>query len=264
MSEEQMMGARKRQTWDADTPKRERKRKRVGPGRPEGQSFVREQILDAAESRFAELGYAGASLRDIAEKAGVTQALLNYYFGSKEGLFVEVYLRRGSELARRRLEELMKLKTGGRVYGIEDVVRAFILPALEMRASEGGRVFIRLQARVHIEPDSLAYSLRRKVYDESTKAYVKEMQSLLTHLNPKTIFWRMVQIIGSYLYLISDAHRLAELSGGTCDPNNDEEFLAEFVSFVVGGMMAPSPARDRRGRLRLQYPAAETLKASTQ
>jgi AcrR family transcriptional regulator len=42
------------------------------------------EVLDAVAAVFAEKGYAGASTRDIAERLGVRQASLYYYFPSKE------------------------------------------------------------------------------------------------------------------------------------------------------------------------------------
>lgn len=48
---------------------------------------ARAQILAAAEELFAARGFAGTSIRDIARKAGVTGALLHYYFGTKEALY---------------------------------------------------------------------------------------------------------------------------------------------------------------------------------
>jgi TetR/AcrR family transcriptional regulator len=47
----------------------------------------KDQILNAAESMFAEEGYAGARIKDIAERAGVTTAMVHYYFESKDNLF---------------------------------------------------------------------------------------------------------------------------------------------------------------------------------
>src|SRR3546814_15409238 len=49
------------------------------PGRPTGDRATRETILDIAEQEFALRGFAGTSLRDIAERADVNQELLNYY-----------------------------------------------------------------------------------------------------------------------------------------------------------------------------------------
>lgn len=59
----------------------------------------REQIIDAAVSYFAEVGLSGTT-RDLAKRAGVTQALLYQYFRSKadllEAVFERVYLDRMS------------------------------------------------------------------------------------------------------------------------------------------------------------------------
>ena len=54
------------------------------PGRPD----TRQAILDAARESFAELGFAGASMRKIAAAAGVDAALVHHYFGTKEKLFL--------------------------------------------------------------------------------------------------------------------------------------------------------------------------------
>jgi TetR/AcrR family transcriptional regulator len=51
---------------------------------------VRKKILDAALECFGTKGYEGASIRDIAEKAGVTLPNIYYYFKDKEGLYQAV------------------------------------------------------------------------------------------------------------------------------------------------------------------------------
>ena len=52
--------------------------------------------MEAATRRFATQGYERAGAREIAADAGVTAALVNRYFGSKEGLFAEVIKRNGN------------------------------------------------------------------------------------------------------------------------------------------------------------------------
>jgi AcrR family transcriptional regulator len=52
-------------------------------------AVTRQAILVSARQAFAELGYDGAGVRDIAARAGVTAMLVNRYFGSKENLFAE-------------------------------------------------------------------------------------------------------------------------------------------------------------------------------
>ena len=51
---------------------------------------TRQAILDAARHCFSSEGYDQVGVREIAARAGVDPALINRYFGSKEGLFSEV------------------------------------------------------------------------------------------------------------------------------------------------------------------------------
>jgi AcrR family transcriptional regulator len=48
---------------------------------------TRAALLDAARAEFAERGYDGATVRVIAERAGVDPAMVNHWFGGKETLF---------------------------------------------------------------------------------------------------------------------------------------------------------------------------------
>ena len=63
------------------------------PRRKRDAVATRAGILEAATRRFATQGYEPAGVREIAADAGVTAALVNRYFGSKEGLFAEVIRR---------------------------------------------------------------------------------------------------------------------------------------------------------------------------
>src|SRR5215813_8508211 len=59
--------------------------------RPRG--VTRERILDVALELFNEQGYDKTSLREIAERLGVTKAALYYHFERKEDILLELHLR---------------------------------------------------------------------------------------------------------------------------------------------------------------------------
>jgi AcrR family transcriptional regulator len=63
------------------------------PKRRRDAAATRSAILEAATRRFAFQGYQGAGVREIAADAGVDAAMVNRYFGSKDGLFAEVVER---------------------------------------------------------------------------------------------------------------------------------------------------------------------------
>src|SRR4051794_8575811 len=54
---------------------------------------TRQEILDVATREFADRGYAGARVDEIAARTQTTKRMIYYYFGGKEQLFVEVLER---------------------------------------------------------------------------------------------------------------------------------------------------------------------------
>ncbi len=54
---------------------------------------TRERIIDSAEAVFAKNGFGGARIKDISARAGVTSAMIHYYFNSKEELHRAVLTR---------------------------------------------------------------------------------------------------------------------------------------------------------------------------
>ncbi len=62
-------------------------------GRPRDAARSQEAILEAAEALFAERGFEGASLNEIALAAGLSRGTPSYFFGSKERLYGAVLER---------------------------------------------------------------------------------------------------------------------------------------------------------------------------
>lgn len=65
------------------------------------------QIMETAEMLFADQGFHGTSVRDIAEKASVNLAMISYYFGSKDKLLEAIFDYRG-EVLKLTLEDILK------------------------------------------------------------------------------------------------------------------------------------------------------------
>lgn len=54
---------------------------------------VRDRLLDAAEKLFSEHGFADTSVRDITAEANCNIAAVNYHFGGKDKLYIEMFRR---------------------------------------------------------------------------------------------------------------------------------------------------------------------------
>jgi len=112
----------------------------------------RQTIVDAALTVIARDGYSAATLKQIADEAGLSQNGLLHHFGSKEQLFVAV-LRRRDELDEQRTPDararLAAIAAGGTDDGATlDTLRSSIVALVEHNADVAGLIhmFIRLTA----------------------------------------------------------------------------------------------------------------------
>ena len=106
---------------------------------------ARTRILDTAEELFAREGPAAVTLRSIAAAADVNVAAVNYYFGSKEKLFEEMFLRRIVPLNEERLVRLAAYtEAAGGKPTLEAIVTAYVMPALRLTdaASASARAIV--------------------------------------------------------------------------------------------------------------------------
>ena len=85
--------------------------------RPMAAARTRDAILNVAEVLFADRGFHGVSIREIAEAAGMRQSLVHYHFSNKETLYAAVYERRSLPINHSRsimLQEIMENAGSGR------------------------------------------------------------------------------------------------------------------------------------------------------
>lgn len=215
-------------------------RRRRKPGRPKDNGDLRDVIADHAEQVFAEHGFAGARVRDIAARAGVNQALISYYFGSKRKLFDDVFRRRGRVLAGHRHVNLDALLDRDGLLTVEDIVLAYLKPQWDMKYSgPGGAAFVRMQARLHAEPEEDALRLRREVYDASLHRYITVLAQNLPDIPEDIISMRMAFLVGTYLFMLNDLGRLQDLTSGHITDLGKDQMLSHLVAFLSAGLRAP-------------------------
>jgi AcrR family transcriptional regulator len=122
-----------RQLDQAARPEGRQHRQRLAPEERRG------AILDAALTVFADVGYAQATLNDVAERVGVTKGCLYHYFESKEQLLIE--------LIRERISASVQLGTEAAVAEAshQDALRA-LLERIWQRFQEPGQIEVAILA----------------------------------------------------------------------------------------------------------------------
>src|SRR4051812_35274425 len=128
---------------------------------------TRSRILDVAEDLFGERGLDRVSIRDITRKANVNLAAINYHFGSKNDLIAAVFERRVLPVNEARLAALVLVEKAARTPKLEDILEAFIRPAIPSPTEDGtgGAAFSKLFGRCLSEPSPEVEALLKKQFE---------------------------------------------------------------------------------------------------
>jgi AcrR family transcriptional regulator len=205
-------------------------------------SDTKQSILDAAEFLFAAHGFRGTSLRAITGKARVNLAAVNYHFGSKKTLLVEVIKRRIlplNQIRRQRLEEVRETaRKKSKKPDTKDILYAFMQPTLQFRETEpGAKEFLTFIGRSFADPDNTV----RKVFVQFIKPMFQLLQELmceaLPHYPRDQIFWRLQFTMGALfhtLHICSDIN-MEQLN---IDDLDAEALTDLIIPYVTAGMKA--------------------------
>ena len=201
---------------------------------------TRAQILTTAERLFAQLGFHGVSIRDITETAGVNVAAVNYHFGSKNDLLLEIFRTRARELNRERLALLKG--AADKHHGnppVTAILHALFAPPMRW-------LYSREERRTAIE-----FILR--VRTEGTPAMIALLHGDVSHLEPfvaalrraaprmpaTRLYWKLHFCLGLvHNNRPAEFERLHRLSRGVTRESDAELIISHMVDFASAGFGA--------------------------
>lgn len=201
-------------------------------------------ILDAAEALFAERGFEGTSIRDIARQAGVTPALVNFHGGSKDKLFETVVMRRADELSERRIERLETLLKSDPKPTPRQVIESFVAPYLEMVA-DGNPQWLAYARLVAIVSSDIRWAaLTTRCFDPTAQRFAATLQALCPGTDRRAAAAGFVFTVSSMLSLCTSQWRISALAGQPADTRPDPSMTDTLVDFCEAGLRAICSARD--------------------
>ncbi len=220
----------------------------------------KQDILLAAEKLFAQRGYHAVGLREIAEEAGVTLALVNYYFGQKQALFGAIFARWSSIID----ERLKALRAASHdpadPAALRAIVEAFTGPVLRLRASAEGEFYALLVGRELAHATEEADQVLRRHFDPMAHAFIDALNQILPHASRAEVAWAYQFALGSLLHHLSD-HRIERLSLGQARQGGADAGPM-LVAYIVGGIRAALPP-PRQPRPATSWPESRSSSRST-
>jgi AcrR family transcriptional regulator len=213
--------------------------RQMGPRRSavrEDQPDRRLNILMAAEKLFAQHGYHGVSIRDIATEASVPLALVGYYYGAKNELYRAIF-EAWSPMLRDRLDDLQSAmqKSAGPAR-LERIVEAFITPVLALHEHADGRYYALMAARDLAAPSPEADRIHRDFFDPLAHAFIDALMTVSPGATRGQVAWGYQFMLGALLHFMTD-QRVERLSNGE-NRATDPAAKAQLTAFLVAGFRA--------------------------
>ena len=191
---------------------------------------TRDNILAAATKVFARHGYDGGSIEKISKSAKSVDRMIYYYFGNKEGLFIEVL-----ENAYRRMNDAelkLKLDTHRPIDGLNAVI-AFVLSYYRKNPE-----FITLLNTENLQRGKhIAKSQRAREYSSPAIAIVSQLLQLGAEQGQfrKDVSARNVYllILATAYFYMSNRYTLSAFLGENLQAPASIEAWQSFISSTV-------------------------------
>lgn len=212
-------------------------------------SLTRDRLREVAEELFAAHGIEAVTTRALAEGAGANIAAVNYHFGNKDNLAIEVFREVAHRSARRRIDSLDRIEAEaartGRKPCPRDIVTAFVDAYVNEDAPRTGVLLAHLILKHRLNPSDWTRAVVREELDGLARRYVAALRAALPGLSAKQVYWRYHLMVGAILVALSDDgpdSRFARLSEGLCSPSDRVELRRELIDFLCGGLVGEARA----------------------
>ena len=171
---------------------------------------TKEKVLKAASRVFSENGYKETTVRMISEKAGVNVASVNYYFGDKEQLYLEV-IRYWAEDAFRNFPDDFLAESGR---SPEEKIELFVYHTLLILLGPDGRGtgFGRLMAlEASVSPSSVVHEVVAATIKEPTNILMKAVADLTGTDDEEKLKVYSACVVGQTVYFYLSKNLIQDL-----------------------------------------------------
>jgi len=175
--------------------------------------------MESAEKLFAENGFAGTSVRHIADDAGVNIAMISYYFGSKEKLMESIFKYRG-EYIKLQLENMLQNKNMTSLEKINALIDNYVNRIMQQQFFHkimSREQMVNLSGPIH----KLIHQLK-KTNQELVKKLIAEGQRNGEFKKNIDLPLMMATLVGTASHLVTTQHYYRELNH--LESMKDEDF----------------------------------------
>lgn len=215
---------------------------------------TRARVLRAAAELFAERGFHGTTVRDIATRAGANVAAGHYHFGSKRDLYIEVLratfaevrgvlARGGVQPSAAALDRMSRSK-------LEALLAKRVRLVLENLLGPPPSLHGALMQREMLDPSDALPIVVAEFIAPMMEDAAAVVRRLAPGLDDEALRWCVMSIMGqSIFYRFTMPASLSVLGLRTFSAEYARRLAAHIAAFSIGGLARVAPLR-RRARAR--------------
>ena len=192
---------------------------------------TQERLLNEAEILFAEKGYHAVSVREITKAADCNLAAINYHFGNKQNLYLEVFRSRWAPRARRLQEHVKNSLAGQSHFSAAAMVKAIAQAFLEGPLSEDEQMrHYQLITREMAHPTEAFELVAKDVMRPAFRELADGLRSVMPEgMSEERLMLNILSIFGMVLYF--NFARVAVTHMINCQ--YDQAFKARLVEHIT-------------------------------
>ncbi len=160
-------------------------------------------IMRAAITQFTRLGYEGASVRDIANEAGVNIGLIRYHFGHKADLYRDTLAYISDQYNEVCLAALAKARSTG---SAEEIIYAWLSAPItdwEDNTVAGGEEVLCFLNRMGYESPELTRDVYESHYSYALQEWQDALQAHFPGMNRADWLWCLTCLRGMYFNIVA-------------------------------------------------------------
>ncbi|MBW1802314.1 MAG: TetR/AcrR family transcriptional regulator [Deltaproteobacteria bacterium] len=199
---------------------------------------TKNRLLEKAETLFAQRGYHGVSIREITASARCNMGAVNYHFGSKKNLYMEVFrarwVPRELSMYNQLKKFIQKLESPSPAAIIQAVGRAYLEGPLSNDELKQHRQLIIREINNPTEAFELAadHTLRPlfKYLQENLKIFLPE------DLDDEGLTLDIMSVFGILLYFNYSRPMISRITGRRYDQDFKNRLIHQLVRFSLEGL----------------------------
>ena len=203
-----------------------------------GEDLTKERILDTAEILFAQKGYQAVSVREITSAAECNLAAVNYHFGNKENLYLEVFRSRWVPRAQCLQEGFRKYLASQESLSESAVVRALAKAFVDGPLSDDERLrHSQLMTREMTQPTKAFEQVAEQVIQPFFREVLERLSSVSSDkVGEEEMLLNIFSIFAMVLHFNFARVAVSRLTGRKYDPSFRAQLVEQITQFSLRGL----------------------------